>query len=130
LVIQDILIRLAGALVIFSTGEQYLALGLRVADSDCTEALGRIASEADFGPFDRFLPFYQAPPADYDGKVPDVDRECHPSSDLKAAVLAGGSFAAGVGGGVQPAGRVPLACYRLTTSHMNTELSATSSSGA
>jgi hypothetical protein len=73
LVIQDILIRPTGALVIFSTGEQYFALGLRVADGDPTEALARIASEADFGPFDRLLPFYQALPADYDGKLPDVD---------------------------------------------------------
>jgi hypothetical protein len=73
LLIRDIWVSPNGALVMFSTGEQYYAPGLRVGGGPATEALARIAAEAGFGPFERLLPFYNAMPADYDDQLPDVE---------------------------------------------------------
>jgi hypothetical protein len=75
LVIQDIWVRPTGVLVVFSTGEQFYAPGLRVGGGPATEALARIASEADFGPYNRLLPFYSHLPESYDDKLPDVDQD-------------------------------------------------------
>ena len=73
LVVRDILVSKSGVLVLFRDGEQFYATGLRVGTNDAaTEALARIAAEANFGPFERLLPFYQHLPASYSGQLPNV----------------------------------------------------------
>jgi hypothetical protein len=67
LVIQDIWVRGPRVLILFSTGEQYCALGLGKSD-----ALAFVASEAGFGPFDRLRDFIAALPPDYNDKLPDL----------------------------------------------------------
>ena len=72
LVIQDIRVRkgLSRALIQFTAGEQYLALGLGKAD-----ALAFVASEAGFGSVDVLKTMYAALPSDYDDMLPaDDDR--------------------------------------------------------
>jgi len=81
--IRDIWVRPTGALIMFVTGEQYYAPGLRVAtDGPATKALAEIASKASFGPYERLLAFYRCLPADWDNQLPDVvpelrDRAVH-----------------------------------------------------
>jgi len=70
LMIRDILASPSGVLVLFSTGEQYYAPGLRVGtDGPATEALAQIAAEARFGGYERLLRHYRAMPPDYDGQL-------------------------------------------------------------
>ena len=74
LVIRDILVRPTGALIQFSTGEQYLASGLRVGDEAQparTLALIEVAVKAGFGPWARLLRMYSNMDADYEGVLPD-----------------------------------------------------------
>ena len=75
LLIRDIWVSPNGALVMFSTGEQYYAPGLHVGGGPTTEALAEIAAKAGFGPIERLLRFYSAMPADYDDQLPDVEPE-------------------------------------------------------
>jgi hypothetical protein len=80
-VIQHILVRPTGALVMFSTGEHFYAPGLRVAtEGPATEALARIAAEAGLGAYDQLLPFYQDLEADYEGQLPGLNRDGLPAS--------------------------------------------------
>ena len=67
LVIQDIWVRkgLSRALIQFSTGEQYLAFGLRDP-----AALAHVAAEAGFGEYHDLKDFYECLPAEYDDKLP------------------------------------------------------------
>jgi hypothetical protein len=74
LVISDIFVRQTGALILFSTGEQYLATGLRIADAakpGRTLALVEVAVRAGFGPWEKLLRMYCNLDADYDGRLPD-----------------------------------------------------------
>jgi hypothetical protein len=74
LVIRDILVRPTGALIQFSTGEQYLASGLRVGDEANparTLALIEVAVKAGFGPWPKLLRMYSNMDADYEGILPD-----------------------------------------------------------
>jgi hypothetical protein len=72
LVIQKILVRPTGVLIIFSTGEQYYAPGLRVGgDSLATRALVEIAVEAEYGSRDQLMAFYRCLPRDFEGPLPD-----------------------------------------------------------
>ena len=71
LVIRDILVRPTGALIQFSTGEQYLATGLRVGEERKTVALVEVATDAGFGPYEKLLAMYVAIPKDYEGTLPD-----------------------------------------------------------
>lgn len=73
LVIQDIWVRPTGALVIFATGEQYYAPGLRVAAGEETAALAQIAAVAGFGPEEQLLDFYRKLPKTYSNKLPGVE---------------------------------------------------------
>ena len=76
LLIRDFWVRPTGALVMFASGEQFYATGLRVGtDGPMTKALAEIAAEAGFGPYERLLRFYRAMPADYDNQLPDVEPE-------------------------------------------------------
>lgn len=74
LVIRDILVRPTGALIQFSTGEQYLASGLRVGDEAQparTLALIEVAVKAGFGPWPKLLRMYSNMDADYEGVLPN-----------------------------------------------------------
>lgn len=85
-VIQSILVKPTGALVMFSTGEHFYAPGLRVAtEGPATEALARIAAEAKLGPYDQLLPFYQDLEADYEGQLPGLNPNSLPAS-MRAAL--------------------------------------------
>jgi hypothetical protein len=76
LVIADFMVRPTGVLVVFATGEQYYAPGLRVGTTGlATEALAHLAAQAGFGPEERLLNFYQKLPESYSGKLPDVNPE-------------------------------------------------------
>ena len=91
LLIRDIWVSPNGALVMFSTGEQYYAPGLRVGGGPATDALAQIAAEAGFGPFERLLPFYSAFPANYDDQLPSVDvDETEPQTPERAPHLSDG----------------------------------------
>jgi hypothetical protein len=72
LMIRDILVKPTGVLVLFSTGEQYYAPGLRVGGGPATEALAEIASQAGFGPYERLLRFYRHLPDSYCGQLPNT----------------------------------------------------------
>ncbi len=67
LAVQEIWVRkgLSRVLIQFSTGEQYLALGLR-----SPAALALLASNAGFGDYHELESFFTYLPADYDGKLP------------------------------------------------------------
>ena len=69
LVIQDIWVRkgLSRALLQFSTGEQYLALGL--ADP---ANLAAVAAEAGYGEYEELKDFFGVLPPDYDDKLPST----------------------------------------------------------
>lgn len=70
LMIRDILASPNGVLILFSTGEQYYAPGLRVGtEGAATEALAQIAAEARFGSYERLLRHYRALPPDYCGQL-------------------------------------------------------------
>lgn len=74
LVIADFMVRPTGVLVLFATGEQYYAPGLRVGTTGlATEALAQLATQAGFGPEERLLNFYRNLPETYSGKLPDVN---------------------------------------------------------
>jgi len=73
LVIQDIWVRPTGALIVFATGEQYYAPGLRVAAGEETVALAQIAAKAGFGPEGQLLDFYRKLPKTYCDKLPGVE---------------------------------------------------------
>jgi len=79
LMIRDILVRPTGVLVLFSTGEQYYAPGLRVGGGPATEALAEIAAKAGFGPYERLLRFYRHLPDSYSGQLPDTIPETLPN---------------------------------------------------
>ena len=70
LVLADFFVKPTGTLVVFATGEQYYAPGLRVGTRDlATRALAHFAAEADYGPEDQLLELYQdmAPPDNISG---------------------------------------------------------------
>ena len=68
--IMDFLIRPTGVLVLFLSGEQYYAPGLRVGTKDlATTALAHLAAKAGFGPEDHLLSIYRGLPADYKGQL-------------------------------------------------------------
>ena len=68
--IQNIHVRPTGTLLLFSTGEQYYAPGLRVGtDGPATEGLARIAAKAEFGTFTRLLRYLRAIEPDFCGPV-------------------------------------------------------------
>ena len=74
LAISDIFVRPTGALILFSTGEQYLATGLRIADAANparTLALVEVAVKAGFGPWEKLVRMYSNLDADYEGRLPD-----------------------------------------------------------
>jgi hypothetical protein len=71
LVISDIFVRPTGALILFSTGEQYLATGLRVHEEARTLALVEVAAKAGFGPWAKLLATYTSLPKEYEGRLPD-----------------------------------------------------------
>jgi hypothetical protein len=74
LIIADFMVRPTGVLVLFATGEQYYAPGLRVGTTGlATEALAQVAAQAGFGPEERLLNFYRDLPETYSGKLPDVN---------------------------------------------------------
>jgi hypothetical protein len=81
LVPQDFWVRkgLSRVLIQFSTGEQYLALGL----SD-PKALAYVASEAGFGPYDELFEMYRQLPAEYEGKLPVV---VDPAKEVAQSIL-------------------------------------------
>ncbi len=72
LVIQDIWVRPTGTLIIFATGEQYYAPGLRVAAGEETVALAQIAAEAGFGSEEELLDLCRKLPKNYEDKLPSV----------------------------------------------------------
>ncbi len=88
LVIAEFMVRPTGVLVLFASGEQYYAPGLRVGTSSlATEALAQLAAQAGFGPEARLLDFYRKLPETYKGKLPDLSPDplldghpVHPSS--------------------------------------------------
>jgi hypothetical protein len=76
LLIQYILIRPAGVLFTFSTGEQFYATGLRAGTrGPATEALAQIAAKARFGSYERLLRHLQCLAPDYDGPLLPLIRE-------------------------------------------------------
>jgi hypothetical protein len=80
-VVQSILVKPTGALMMFSTGEHFYAPGFRVAtQGPATEALARIAAEAGLGAYDQLLPFYQDLEADYEGQLPGLNPNSLPAS--------------------------------------------------
>jgi len=87
-VIEHIMVRPTGALVMFSTGEHFYAPGLRVAtEGPAVEALARIAAEAGLGPFDQLFTFYQDLEADYEGQLPGLGPNGLPASMRDALKL-------------------------------------------
>jgi hypothetical protein len=73
LVLADFMVRPTGVLVVFATGEQYYAPGLRVGSANlATEALAHFAAKAGFGPEAELLGFYRDLPETYKGKLPDL----------------------------------------------------------
>lgn len=74
LVIADFLVKPTGVLVLFATGEQYYAPGLRVGTADlATEALARFAAKAGFGPEERLLQVYRDLPTSYSGQLVNLN---------------------------------------------------------
>jgi hypothetical protein len=74
LAISDIFVRPTGALILFSTGEQYLATGLRIGDAANparTLALVEVAVKAGFGPWEKLVRVYSNLDGDYEGRLPD-----------------------------------------------------------
>lgn len=73
LVIAQIRVRPTGALVIFSTGEQFYTPALRVGgDGRETEILAEIAAEAGWGDLEELLDCYHAIDPAYEGPLPDL----------------------------------------------------------
>ena len=74
LVIADFLVRPTGVLVLFATGEQYYAPGLRVGTTDsATNALAHFAAQAGFGPEEQLLPVYRNLPKTYKGQLVNLN---------------------------------------------------------
>ncbi len=70
-VIDKILVRPTGVLVLFDGGEQFYAPGLRVGtNGPATEALAQIAAQAGFGPCEELLPFYRHLPESWCEELP------------------------------------------------------------
>jgi len=68
--IVDFLIRPTGVLVLFLSGEQYYAPGLRVGTSGlATTALAHLAAKAGFGPEDHLRRLYRDLETDYKGQL-------------------------------------------------------------
>lgn len=60
LVLADFRVKPTGTLVIFATGEQYYAPGLRVGTNGlATKALAHFAAQADYGPEEELLELYK-----------------------------------------------------------------------
>ncbi len=73
LAISDIFVRPTGTLILFSTGEQYLATGLRIGDAANparTLALVEVAVKAGFGPWEKLVRMYSNLDGDYEGRLP------------------------------------------------------------
>jgi hypothetical protein len=74
LVVADFLVRPTGVLVLFATGEQYYAPGLRVGTTDSpTNALAHFAAQAGFGPEEQLLPVYRNLPKTYKGQLVNLN---------------------------------------------------------
>jgi len=70
-VIQDILVRPTGALLIFTDGTQHYTPALRVGqDGRPTEALAEVAAEAGFGKLWHLLTLYTDMSPDFTGPLP------------------------------------------------------------
>ena len=84
LVIQDIWVRkgLSRALIQFSTGEQYLAFGLRDP-----AALAHVAAEAGYGEYHDLKGFYECLPPEYDDKLPAASEPRHGCQDQTSATF-------------------------------------------
>ncbi len=72
---QDFWVRcnFSRVLIQFSTGEQYVALGLSVAN------LARMAADAGLGEYEELYEIYESLPPEYDSKLPTTD---HPTRAL------------------------------------------------
>jgi len=78
-VIEKILVRPTGVLVLFDEGEQFYAPGLRVGtNGPATEALAQIAAEAEFGSYERLLRFYRHLPESWCEELPTVIPDTEP----------------------------------------------------
>jgi len=74
LVIADFLVKPTGVLVLFATGEQYYAPGLRVGTTNsATEALAHFAAKAGFGPEQQLLHVYRNLPKTYKGQLVNLN---------------------------------------------------------
>lgn len=72
--IMDFLVRPNGILVLFLSGEQYYAPGLRVGTSgSATTALAQLAAKAGFGPEAQLRQTYQDLPKDYEGQLVNLN---------------------------------------------------------
>jgi len=60
------------ALVLFNTGEAYLALGFGLVSPEKREAVTRFAAKIGYGEYERLKSFYDAIPDDYDSQLPPV----------------------------------------------------------
>jgi hypothetical protein len=70
LVAQDMIAGRGGVLILFASGEQYLATGFRVGGGPATEKLAKYAAEQHFGDYGRLLWAWSALADDYEGKLP------------------------------------------------------------
>jgi hypothetical protein len=68
------MVRPTGVLVLFATGEQYYAPGLRVGTTGlATKALAHFAALAAFGPEEELLRRYRDLPAQYKGQLVNLN---------------------------------------------------------
>jgi hypothetical protein len=66
-------------LVLFDSGEQFYAPGLRVGtNGPATEALAQIAAQAGFGTYERLLRFYRHLPESWCEELPDTIPDTEP----------------------------------------------------
>ena len=74
LVVADFMVRPTGVLVLFATGEQYYAPGLRVGTANlATEALAHFAARAGFGPEEQLVDIYRKLPETYQGQLVNMN---------------------------------------------------------
>lgn len=72
--LMDFLVKPTGILVLFLSGEQYYAPGLRVGTSGlATTALAHLAAKAGFGPEAQLRQAYQTLPEDYEGQLVNLN---------------------------------------------------------
>ncbi len=71
-VLTNIWVRAGRALVLFHSGETFLALGLSLDDPVKREAVTRLASENGYGDYETLKRFYDALPENYDSELPDA----------------------------------------------------------